>query len=151
MYFLIAISYKVYFRQISNFSSVVHVACCVDGRGQLTDLNLEALLDLIQNFLILVRLNEGNRQSLSSKSAGTTDTMQVAVRLRRHVKVEDDVDFLNVDTTAKDLSGDQDAVLELLEALVDFDSLFLGNTSVDRLGRDSVFVEDLGKLDGVGN
>ena len=49
--------------------------------------------------------------------------MQVGVRVFRHVIIEHDVDLLNVDTSAKDLSGDQDTVLEGLETFVDLDSV----------------------------
>jgi len=49
--------------------------------------------------------------------------MQVAVRLLRHVVVKDDVDLLNIDTTAENLGSNQDTVLKLFEALVNLDSI----------------------------
>ena len=51
--------------------------------------------------------------------------MQVGVRVFGHVIIEHDVDLLNVDTSAKDLSGDQDTVLEGLESFVDLDSVVI--------------------------
>lgn len=48
--------------------------------------------------------------------------MQITVGFGWHVEVENDVNLFNVDTTTEDLSGNKDTVLELLEALVDFDS-----------------------------
>jgi len=48
--------------------------------------------------------------------------MQVGVSVPRHVKVEHNVDFLDVDSATENLSGYQNAVLELLEAIVDLDS-----------------------------
>lgn len=54
--------------------------------------------------------------------------MQVAVRLLRHVVVKDDIDLLNVDTTAENLGSNQDTVLKLFEALVDLDSIIKSYT-----------------------
>ena len=48
--------------------------------------------------------------------------MEVGVSAVRHVVVEHNIDLLNIDASAEDLGGDQDAVLERLESLVDFDS-----------------------------
>lgn len=128
-----AICYKVYCRQISNFSSVVHVARCVDGRGKFADLHLEALLNLVQHFFVLVRLHEGDCETFGAESASTTHTVQVAVGLGGHVKVEHDVDLLNVDTTSENLGGHQDTVLELLEALVNFDSVLSVSLQMKKL------------------
>ena len=50
--------------------------------------------------------------------------MQVGVSIEGHVEVEDDVDLLNIDTTAEKLSSNQNSVSELLEAFVDFQSKF---------------------------
>ena len=48
--------------------------------------------------------------------------MEVGVSAVRHVVVEHNIDLLNIDASAEDLGGDQDAMLERLESLVDFDS-----------------------------
>mmetsp|Transcript_39396 Transcript_39396/g.51560 ORF Transcript_39396/g.51560 Transcript_39396/m.51560 type:complete len:390 (+) Transcript_39396:638-1807(+) len=75
--------------------------------------------------------------------------MQVGVGVEGHVEVEDDVDLLDVDAATEELRGHEDAVAELLEALVDFQSVFERHLGVDGLGGDGVFVEDLVELDGV--
>ena len=103
------------------FNSVVHVAGSVDGRGQLTDLHLEALLDVVKHLLVLLGFHEGDREALGSEAARAAHAVEVAVAVVRHVEVEHDVDFLNVDTASEDFRSNQDAVLELLEALVDLD------------------------------
>jgi len=77
--------------------------------------------------------------------------VQVSTGLLWHVIVEDNVDLLNVDTSGEKLSGDQDTVLELLEAIVDLDSLLVWNLSVDSLGWDGLSVEDLDQFLGVGD
>ena len=80
------------------------------------------MLDFIEGLAVFIRADKGDGEALSTEAAGTTDTMQVGVSIHRHVKVEHDVDLLDVDTTAKELSGDEDAVSKLLEALVDLKS-----------------------------
>lgn len=49
--------------------------------------------------------------------------MQVGIRVIGHVEVEDDVDLLNVNATREYFRGNQETELELLESLVDFDSI----------------------------
>ena len=44
--------------------------------------------------------------------------MQVSVGVLGHVVVEDDVDALDVHSTAKQVGGDQNPLLEVLELLV---------------------------------
>ena len=44
-------------------------------------------------------------------------SVQVGVGVLGHVEVEDNVDALNVNATAKDVSGNKEALLELLEQL----------------------------------
>ena len=78
---------------------------------------------LVQNLLILFGADEGDGQSFGTKSSRASDPMQVGVRVFRHVIIEHDIDLLDIDTSAKDLSGDQDAVLEGLESFVDLDSV----------------------------
>ena len=48
--------------------------------------------------------------------------MQVRVGIGRHVVVDGQVDTLNVDTTAENVGGDTDTLVELLELLVAFDT-----------------------------
>ena len=51
--------------------------------------------------------------------------MQIRVSIAWHVKVEHDIDLLNINTTAKELSSDKNARFELLEALVNPDSIWV--------------------------
>ena len=102
--------------------SVVHVGGRVDSGGELFDLHLESLLDFLENFFVLVGGGESDGQTLGSETTGTTDAMQVRVSIPGHVKVEHNVDFLDVDSATENLSGNQNAVLELLEAVINLDS-----------------------------
>ena len=75
---------------------------------------------------IFVSAHEGDGQTLRSEAAGTANAMKVGVSVERHVEVEDNVDLLDIDTTTEELSSDEDAVTELLEALVNLKSIFKG-------------------------
>ena len=48
--------------------------------------------------------------------------MKVAVGVRRAVVVDDDVHTLDIDTTTKDVSVDEDTLLERLESGIPVDS-----------------------------
>ncbi len=48
----------------------------------------------------------------------TTYSVQVCVRILRHIIVEDNVDSLNVHTTTKQVGGHQNPLLKVLELLV---------------------------------
>lgn len=96
------------------------------------------------------------------------DTVEVAVRVRRAVVVDNDVHALNIDTTTEDVGGDEDTLFECFERLVALDAtanieqlrkitecnelpLLLLEAGVDadarKVARDQQFVE----LDAAGN
>ena len=80
----------------------------------------------MERLTIFVSAHEGDCQTLRSEAAGTANAMKVGVSVERHVEVEDNVDLLDIDTTTEELSSDEDAVTELLEALVNLKSIFKG-------------------------
>ena len=49
--------------------------------------------------------------------------MQVGVGITGEIVVDGQVDTLNIDTTAEDISGDTDTLVELLELLVALDTV----------------------------
>jgi hypothetical protein len=103
---------------------VIHVCGRVDTiLGELRKLDLEALLDRLENSLIIWAADERDTETLGSETTGTTDTVEVGVGLIGHVVVDSDVDALDVDTTTEDVSGDTDTGLELLELLVALDTV----------------------------
>ncbi len=69
--------------------------------------------------------------------------MQVCVRVLGHVKVDHNVDALNVDAAAKKLRRDQNAVLEVLEGIEALEAFFLAQTRVDVDGREALLREVL--------
>lgn len=110
--------------RIDGAAELLTVGCGVNRGWQLFNLNFESLLDFIKHSFIFIRAYEGDCQSLSSKSSCTSNSVKVGVGTLWHVVVEDDVDLLNVNASSENLSCDQDAVFELLESFVDFDSKY---------------------------
>jgi len=103
---------------------VVHVAGRVDAAlGELWDLGSEALLNGLEDSLVVLAADERDTQTLGSETTGTTDTMEISVSLVGHVIVDGDVDTLDIDTTTEDISRDTDTSLELLELLVALDTV----------------------------
>ena len=51
------------------------------------------------------------------------DTMQIAVSIRRTIVVDDDVHTLHIDTTAENVSSDEDTLLEGFESRIAVDTL----------------------------
>ena len=105
------------------------VQVSVDGFWQHRHLNHEPALDVLQNVLVAVAGDEADSEPLGVEPAGSSDlesvraySVQVGVRVFRHVVVEDDVDLLDVDSSGEHVGGDHDSLLALLELLVPVDS-----------------------------
>ena len=85
--------------------------------------NLEALLNLLENLLVLIVADEGDGQTFGTETASTTDTVKVGAGIAGQIVVNGQVDTLDIDTTAEDVGGHTDSLLELLELLVTSDSV----------------------------
>jgi hypothetical protein len=92
------------------------------GDGHVRKSNLEALLNLLENLLVILVADEGNGETLGSETTSTTNTVQVGVGIGGKIVVNGQVDTLNIDTTTKDISGNTDTLVELLELFVTFDA-----------------------------
>ena len=90
--------------------------------GVLRKSDLESLPDILKNLLILLAANKRNRQTLGTETTSTTNAVQVRVGLSGQIVVNSKVDTLNVNTTSKNVGGDTDTLVELLEFLVTFDT-----------------------------
>jgi len=90
-------------------------------------------LDVFEYFGVLSSAYESDGKTLGAEATGSADSVEIAVRVSGHVVVEHDVDLLDIDTASENVSSDQDAVLQVLEALVDADTLLLGEVTVHGL------------------
>ena len=76
------------------------------------------------------------RSTRCSDESNEPDAVKVRVGIARRVVVDDNVDTFDVDTSAKDVGRNQDALLERLELLVSLDALLLLQARVDADGRE---------------
>ena len=107
---------------------------------QLGNSNLEPGLNLLHDFLIGVGRNEGNGKTLSTETTSTAksnvsrratlqiemhlpNTVEITVRIRRAVIVDNYVDTFDIDAAAKYISRDQDALLEGFEGSVSLNTV----------------------------
>ena len=84
--------------------------------------NFEALLDILEDLLIILVADEGDGQTLGTETTSTTDTVEIGVGISGQIVVNGKVDTLDIDTTAEDVSSDTNTLVELLELLVTFDT-----------------------------
>ena len=103
----------------------------VDDLWQDNHFHLESTLDLIQDLNILLRGNEWYGGTLCSKSSCSTNSVEILIGIRWHVKVDNNVDLLNIDTSTDKIGCNTDSVLTLLEVLVDLQCLLLFHASME--------------------
>ena len=123
--------------------ATLDVAAEVNLVGQLCDVHLKSVLDLVEDLGVSLITDEGDGQALGAESSSSGNSVKVGVRVLRHVIVEHDVDPLYVHATTKQVGGHQDPLLEVLELLIPGQSLLLGHSSVDGDGREVLFNEKL--------
>jgi hypothetical protein len=127
----------------------------LDRLRKLSNGDLEATLDELEDLLVALVRDESDSETLGSETTGATaseseristserrekgegkkdepNTVKVRVSISRRVVVDDDVDAFDVDTTTEDVGRDEDTLLERLELLVPVDALLLVQTGVDR-------------------
>lgn len=104
-------------RRLCHVGARVNAALGVLRKG-----DLEPFLNVLENLLILIAADKRNRQPLGTETTSTTDTVQVGIRIRRHVVVNGKVDTFNIDTTSENIGSDTDTLVELLKLLVTFDT-----------------------------
>jgi len=101
--------------------------------------------------LVFLSTHESDSETLGSEATGTANSVEISVGVTGHIVVENDVDFLDINSTAENLCGNKNAMLEFLEPVVDLDALLLSEVTVHGLGGEGLLVKDLSQLDGVRN
>lgn len=84
--------------------------------------NFEALLNVLENLLVVLGADKGDGQTLRTETTSTTDTVEIGVGITGQIVVDSEVDTLNIDTTTENVSRDTDTLVELLELFVAFDT-----------------------------
>ena len=80
------------------------VEALVDHLGDGADLRAELVLDSVQGEVVVVR-NEVEGDAEVAKAAGPTDAVEVGLSHLGEVKVDDDVDCLDVDTAGEEVTA----------------------------------------------
>jgi len=101
--------------------------------------------------LVFLSTHESDSETFGSEATSAAYSVEVSVGVTGHIVVENDVDFLDINSTAENLSGNKNAMLEFLEPVVDLDALLLSEVTVHGLGREGLLVKNLSQLDGVRN
>lgn len=84
----------------------------IDFVGELGDVDVEPVLDVVQGFCVVFIRNEGNGEAFGTETTGTSNAMQVGIGIFRHVVIEYDIDTFNVHSTSEKICGDKDTLLE---------------------------------------
>jgi len=113
--------------------------------GQFSDAHIESLLDIIEDFGILIVAYKSDGQTLGTETTSTSNSVKVGVGILGHVVIEDNVNSLDIHTTAEQVGSNQDTLLEVLELLISGQTFFLGHRSVDGNGGEVLVNQELGK------
>jgi hypothetical protein len=93
-----------------------HVQGLVDHLRDGPDFRAELLLNAVEGKAIFIR-DEVDGDTQVSEASGPTDAMQVRFRHPREVKVDDDIDGLNVDAASEEVGADQVAAQAISEVV----------------------------------
>mmetsp|Transcript_14206 Transcript_14206/g.34034 ORF Transcript_14206/g.34034 Transcript_14206/m.34034 type:complete len:366 (+) Transcript_14206:330-1427(+) len=111
-----------------------HVGGHINFIGQFRNVDLKARLHLVQNLLVGFAAHKGNGNTLGTETTRTSDAVQELVRIIGKVVVDHHIDAFDIDTTSKQVGGDQDACVKILERFVLRDAFFLLHTRVNANG-----------------
>ena len=99
---------------------VIDVELLVDILRNRLDFGAQFLLNLVQVETV-VPIDEVDREAQMPKTTGTTNTVEVRLRILGEVEVDDNVDSLDIDTTGQQIGADQvsrNAISEVVENAV---------------------------------
>ena len=83
--------------------------------------DFESLLNFFQHLFVFLTADERNRETFGTKSACTTDPVQVRIGVGWKIIIDRQIYTLDINTTSKDIRGNADTLVEFLEFLVSFD------------------------------
>lgn len=82
-----------------------NVKLLVNGLGNGPDFGSELLFNSVEIEAVLVS-DHVNGETQMSVTTGTTNTMQIGFSILREIKIDDDIDGLDVDTTGEQVGTD---------------------------------------------
>ena len=87
-------------------------------------MSAQFIFDLEQVVLVILR-DEIDSQTQVSKSSRSTDSVQICLGETRKVKVDDDIDRLDINTSSKDVCTDKTSRFPILEVMINSASVVL--------------------------
>jgi len=136
-----------FFSDLSLHLTSLDVCTDVNFFWELSDLDLESILDRLRCLGVLLVGDKRDCETLGTKSTGSRNSMQVGVGVFGHIVVEHDVHSLDIHTTTEKVGGDEDTSLEIFEELVSLKTFFLIHGSVNIDGGEVLFLEERGERD----
>jgi len=122
--------------------TALDVSTDVDFLRELSDLDLESILDRLRGLGVLLVGDEGDGETLGTESTRSRNSVQVGVGVFGHIVVEHDVHSLDIHATTEKVGGDEDSSLEIFEELVSLKTFFLIHGSVNIDGGEVLFLEE---------
>lgn len=99
---------------------VINIKILIDGLWDRLDLSTKVALDIVK-IETIVPVDEVDGETEMSKAARSADAMQVGFSVLWEVKVDDDVNRLDINTTGEEVRADKisaDAIAEIMENAV---------------------------------
>lgn len=93
---------------------------------------------------VLVR-DEVDGNTKMTETSRAADSVEVGFRVAREIKVDDNVDGLNVDTTSEQIGANEIATISLTEVVENSVSVLLGHLRVDVVARIAELGDFLGE------
>lgn len=84
----------------------------------------------------MIAADKRDAQPFGAKSSSTSDPVKIRVGIRRKIVIDGEVDTFDIDTTTEHVGGNADALVELFEFFIPFNTIkainiaLRGNTSV---------------------
>ena len=117
---LISLAGVVGNRTWDSLRGLIDIELLFDNLWDRLNLSSQLLLNQIKVETILP-INQVNSQTQMTKPARTTNTMKIGLSVLREIKVDDDIDGLNIDTTSEEIRTDKvttNAIPEVVENTV---------------------------------
>lgn len=111
------------------FGRIIDVELLVDVLGDRLNLSSQLLLDLVQVETVFP-VDQVNSETKVTETTRTTNTVQIGLRILGEIKVDDDVDRLNIDTSGQQIRANEVAAHAIAEVVEHAVTVLLKHASV---------------------